>query len=522
MKTPNGFFRALALLGVAFNVFSIFPVVQAADCFAPPAGLVAWWSAEDNAIDSVGANNGNLVNVGFTNGVVGRAFQFDPENFPYGTYSGVKLTDRPAYVLTNGLTVEGWLRERGPSYLLFFRGDGRPGLDPYSVSFNGNNEMYFHITDADGNGADVHTEINYGEWIHFAAVFDGDTGLLSLYTNAVLAAQTTTTVRPFANLDPSQSPGVGIGNLNDGGNNFPFWGDLDEISLYNRALTTNEIAGIYQAGTAGKCFELPLPPNITSNPQIVVAEQGGAASLFVTVDGVGPFTYQWMFNGKIIPGATSDTFTQTNLHASQAGNYTVKVSNAGGAVTNTPPDSIQVITHDLLAYGYGGSEKITGAGKERSYGFQGQLFFTPATARAVFVGWATINNKKQFWVNDVTDYQNISVVGSQGRTYTLLGKAGSELDGNGQPRLWFFLHKGQNTTLAIGAKKTYLFPASFAFANTQIYADPVSGSMTLREANSNYNFMPGKTQTANDGGLTTIDLMGSLIKSLGKQGYVSQ
>jgi len=47
-------------------------------------------------------------------------------------------------------------------------------------------------------------------------------GTMSLYTNGVLAAQIVTTVRPFGTLQADESPGVGIGNVNDGGNNFPF------------------------------------------------------------------------------------------------------------------------------------------------------------------------------------------------------------------------------------------------------------------------------------------------------------
>ena len=59
----------------------------------------------------------------------------------------------------------------------------------------------------------------------FAATLDDATGLMSLYVNGALAAQTTTDVRPFANLDPTQEPGVGIGNSNALDNyNVPFNG----------------------------------------------------------------------------------------------------------------------------------------------------------------------------------------------------------------------------------------------------------------------------------------------------------
>src|SRR5262249_7239794 len=56
------------------------------------------------------------------------------------------------------------------------------------------------------------------------------------------------------------SPGLGIGNVNGSLVNFPWDGWLDELSLYNRALTDGEILAIYQAGAAGKCANTNNPP----------------------------------------------------------------------------------------------------------------------------------------------------------------------------------------------------------------------------------------------------------------------
>jgi hypothetical protein len=117
----------------------------------------------------------------------------------------------------------------------------------------GNHTLDFFIEDGVGNAAFVGTDLNYNQWYYVAATWDGSTGTMSLYTNGVLAGQTVTDVRPLGELIPEDSPGVGIGNVNDGFNNFPFTGDIDEISLYNRALSAAEIQAIYNAGSAGKC-----------------------------------------------------------------------------------------------------------------------------------------------------------------------------------------------------------------------------------------------------------------------------
>jgi hypothetical protein len=68
---------------------------------------------------------------------------------------------------------------------------------------------------------------------------------MAIYTNGVLAAQTVTDIRPFGPLQPDASPGIGIGNVNDGGNSFPFLGDIDELALFNRGLAADEVSAIY-------------------------------------------------------------------------------------------------------------------------------------------------------------------------------------------------------------------------------------------------------------------------------------
>jgi Concanavalin A-like lectin/glucanases superfamily len=230
------------------------PIILLPNCTRAPVGLVGWWKGDGNTLDSSGlGNSGVAINIGYTNGIVGQAFACDPNSFPYGTYTGIQIPDQPAYVLTNSLSIEGWVRPRGDGYGIFWRGDNRPGLDPYFLSMQGNNNLRFYIEDESGNSAMVGTYLTYNQWTHVAATLDGSTGTMSIYTNGVLADQTVTDVRPFGNLIPGDSPGVGIGNVNDGFNNFPFTGDIDEISLYNRALSAAEVQAIYHAGSAGKC-----------------------------------------------------------------------------------------------------------------------------------------------------------------------------------------------------------------------------------------------------------------------------
>lgn len=496
------------------------PTAPTNSCVTPPTGLVGWWKGDGNTLDSISGNNGVNQNITYTNGVVGQAFACDPENYPYGTYTGIQIADQPAYALTNSLSIEGWVRPRGNGFMIFFRGDHRPGLDPYYLSMQANNTLVFGICDADGNGATVATTLNYFSWTHVAATLDGSSGTMSLYTNGVLAAQTVTAIRPFGALLPDQSPGVGIGNLNDGGNNFPFIGDIDEIGLYNRALSAGDIQSIFNAGSAGKC-EGPFPPSITVQPTSQTSVEGSNVVLSVTASGTGPFSYQWSFNNVKISGATNATLTLTDLHPNQSGSYTVTITTPYGSITSTGT-TVTVIAQTILIYQYSGNEKYTSSGQTSFNEYSGRLFFIPDTTNGTFVGWSMIKGKKQYWVNPLSDYLLITVSGAARQTFTVLGQAGQAIDANGHPHLWSDLHKGQNTLLTIGKKKHFTFPNTFADAATHIYPDSVTGNMILDESTSLYVFLQENTQNANNNGQTMLDLVNALTKTLTTQGYKKQ
>src|ERR1035441_2969639 len=66
------------LVGSVNSRSAVLAVLGNGTCTPAPAGLVSWWAAEGNALDSVGTNNGVLVNgAGFGAGEVGQAFLFD-------------------------------------------------------------------------------------------------------------------------------------------------------------------------------------------------------------------------------------------------------------------------------------------------------------------------------------------------------------------------------------------------------------------------------------------------------------
>ena len=75
-------------------------------------------------------------------------------------------------------------------------------------------------------------------------------------------------------------------------------------------------------------------PAITTQPQSQTVAPGASVSFTVTAGGVPDPTYQWYVNGSAFSGATTNALSFTNARNSDAGAYTVVVTNALGSVTS--------------------------------------------------------------------------------------------------------------------------------------------------------------------------------------------
>jgi hypothetical protein len=262
-----------------------------------------------------------------------------------------------------------------------------------------------------------------------------------------------------------------------------------------------------------------VPPFITTQPASQVVDEGGSASFTVSVGGSEPFSYQWKFNQANIPGATNATLALTDIHSYQAGDYSVVVANAYGKTASS--NAVLTVTAETeLVYDYSGSGKNITAGSEPTYNFSGEMFFIPGKTNGVFVGWATIKGKRQYWVQPFSDYLLISIPG-KGHTYTVLGKAGEGVDASGHPQIWSYLHKGRNANLNTGHRKFISFPDTFTFESTDIYSDPDTGNAVMQEASSIYTYAAEATQSANDNGQTLADLVNAITAWLQRRGYQS-
>ena len=212
--------------------------------------VVAAWTADNTAADSVGANHGTLTSgATYAAGQIAQAFSFD------GINDRVVIQDSESFKLTQSLTIEGWVMiksfgtARGE---ILFRGDDRGGKDPYQLCTAPDGKIIFSIDSLETRVNLEVANVPFSRFIHVAATLDNAMGMMRVYLDGNLAAESFTSIRPFRDLDPASNPGIGIGN--HGGypatpHNYPFNGLIDELKLYDVALTGAEVSDIYRLGT---------------------------------------------------------------------------------------------------------------------------------------------------------------------------------------------------------------------------------------------------------------------------------
>ena len=215
-------------------------------------GTIGWWDADSLQAATVRdlsahANDGNIEGlVPTVAGRVGQAFQF-------GHVAGVVAVPNASVLASPAaLTLEAWIRPRVMPRS-WWRVVGRAtdddtGRSAYLLGLSPEGTIYFGLFANDKQTyVTGETAMPVGQWSHIAAVWDGAT--MRIYLNGIQQAAT----MPFAG--PLARPPFVEVRLGRGTHiaEYIFDGDIDEVSMYDRALTASELAGIVTAGSLGKC-----------------------------------------------------------------------------------------------------------------------------------------------------------------------------------------------------------------------------------------------------------------------------
>jgi hypothetical protein len=106
-----------------------------------------------------------------------------------------------------------------------------------------------------------------------------------------------------------------------------------DAATYTVAVTNS--AGTATSNGAVLTVTTAVAPSITTQPASQSITAGAAASFTVVATGTAPLTYQWRKDGTTIPGATAATYTIASVATTDAGTYTVVVTNSAGSLTST-------------------------------------------------------------------------------------------------------------------------------------------------------------------------------------------
>ena len=224
------------------------------------ADLVGYWSfngsdsiVNDAAIDTSGqGNDGTIYGAVAVAGKMGQALSFDGIN----DYVRV-ANDNSLNFGTGDFSICAWINTNSDTarQSIIVKGIPLNGTTNagYLVSYRGdmaNDPIFFTINDDDASGAVIikyNTSGIANSWVHICCVADRD-GNGSIYVNGELKASSSIA---GITTDVSINADLAIGQTLSGGGPIAgryFNGLIDEVRIYNEALTQDEVTTLYQLG----------------------------------------------------------------------------------------------------------------------------------------------------------------------------------------------------------------------------------------------------------------------------------
>lgn len=314
----------LLLSFMALNLFNA--QAQNIPSYVPANGLVGWWPFNGNANDESGnGNNGSNNGATLTtdrNGVSNSAYNFN------GVSNFINCGNSSVFGLLNGqtITISLWFNANNncDGFLISKYSHLNPSNSNYFLGYTAN-QNNLTIT---GNGSNTlsYNPILPNIWNMICVVLDNSSS--KIYLNGSLVNQGSMNL---SNNVSSSDLFIGkVGNLND-----LFNGKMDDIGIWNRALTECEIQNLYTSQL-----------NIISQSILAGLDQSICAGDNVTLNGAGGNNYLWNNNvvdGQAFAPAQSNSYVvtaQDSLGCSGTDTVFVTVlENASSSITQTALDS---------------------------------------------------------------------------------------------------------------------------------------------------------------------------------------
>ena len=277
------------------------------ECVAPPLDMVSWWPGDETTgattEDIVDTYHGTLIgDATFASGKVGNALSFDG----VGDYVSIgNMGDFPVQG-----TIDFWMKAeavqnyRNPfttnyngvnAGIRFEEHSSHGGFTNsfYAVVGDDTSDYGGHVFRYTASEPPYNNPMQANTWYHVALVWDTTANNVKGYWDGVKAFDAS------HNAWPTEMQDVAIGN---GYSTDRYWdGLVDEVEIFNRALTAEEIQAIYAAGSAGKCKVEPnQPPVADAGPNQMIECTNYPTGTLVTLDGSSsydpegsPLTYTW-------------------------------------------------------------------------------------------------------------------------------------------------------------------------------------------------------------------------------------
>jgi hypothetical protein len=389
-------------------------VGQCKPCLTPPSGLVSWWTGDGNANDIIGVNDGTMMNgATFAAGRVGQAFSFDGNNDFVRVLGPVSIPEG-----NDSRTIGAWIKSTGQTGGNLYQGVVGYGTTNSGEAFylerGGNtsgpddNKLYYMNLATGGRGT---TDLVMGEWYHVDYTYDGNTS--RLYVNGQLEATvsdpTLNTIMNAEGLTIGTVPALDGWHAN-------FNGLIDEPMVFNRALTAEEIAAVFAAGSAGMC----VPPDTTPeqfyfDDQIDVALNTLIPSNIITVAGINapsPISVaggEYSINGGDYTSTASTVNNGQNIRVRQTSSSSYSTTTNATLTIGSVSDTFSVITIAPPQY----TINYSSAG-------HGTIVCYPATVVLGNNSVCTITPDTGYLLENLTDNGTDVISAVSGNTYTIV------------------------------------------------------------------------------------------------------